>query len=535
MNVFLKVIGVAGLVISTLFATNTTAYAKHKDKNAAGKILYIPHDNRPISNKQTAQVIEKLGYEVIVPPDELLGNRENLGEPDKLWQWLEENTTKDIRAAVISSDSMLYGSLVGSRKHNYDAQIISERATRFKDFRKEHKKLPLYVFGSIMRTPRTGEASGHEEPEYYRSYGTDIFRYTELKDKQETEGLTRREKKEFNFLEKLIPTQAMSDWMGRRNKNFDASKQLIDLAKSNTFNYLLLGRDDNAPYSQTHMESRHLQEYGRALGKTKYQAIAGIDEIGMMLLTRAVNEHTNNVPFVFVKYNWGRGGDTVPSYSDEKISDSVDEAIVVTGAMKVPSPERANIVLAVNTNPDGKTYEANFPENDAKDREGTKYFTEMVSDYVNKGYPVAIADIAFANGADNALMEHLRNNGLLFKIKAYAGWNTPTNSMGFVLSTGMLTNKMSDDSIDELLVTRYIDDWAYQANVRNIIARQLTWLRGDGWYGTLNGKRDAVSDRTSKMMNHFIENNLPPFKGSNRILVTFPWNRMFESDVLIGE
>ena len=54
---------------------------------------------------------------------------------------------------------------------------------------------------------------------------------------------------------------------------------------------------------------------------------------------------------------------------------------------------------------------------------------------------------------------------------------------GFVLGEGMLTHRMKDDAIDDLLLTRYLDDWAYQANVRNTIARQLTWLRGDGVYG----------------------------------------------------
>ena len=536
MNKFWKAVTVTGLIVSSLF-TIPTAQAKSKDNGQPGKILYIPHDNRPISNKQTAEVVEKLGYEVIVPPNDILGSRDDLGNPEKLWEWLELTTENDktIKAAVISSDSMLYGSLVGSRKHEYDEHLLTTRAERFKEFRKEHKKLPIYVFGSIMRTPRTGAASGHEEPEYYRSYGADIFRYTELNDKKEVEGLNRREKKEFDFLEKLIPSKALSDWMGRRGKNFNASKKLIDLAKANTFDYLLLGRDDNAPYSQTHLESRHLQEYGKDLGKTKYQAIAGIDEVGMIMLTRAINDRTKNVPFIYVKYNWGRGGDTIPAYSDEKISDSIDSAITAAGAMKVPSPERANVVLTVNTNPSGKTYEAMQPINDGKEREGTKYFADVVSDYVSKGYKVAIADIAFANGADNALMEQLRDRGLLFKVHAYGGWNTATNSTGFVLSTGILANQMSSEAVDELLVTRYLDDWAYQANVRNIIARQLTWLRGDGWYGDLNGKKDAVGERTTKMLANFVDKNLPPFDGNGKLLVTFPWDRMFESDILRGD
>lgn len=243
-------------VFCTLAVTLTgmpEAAAHHKNEQKVEKILYIPHDNRPISDKQTAEVISKLGYEVVVPPDNMLGSRTDLGHPDELWDWLKQNA-QDADAAVISSDSMLYGSLVGSRKHEYSKKEVLERADRFQSFRKEHPKMELYVFGSIMRTPRSGEASGHEEPGYYRNYGADIFRYTVLKDKEEMEGLTRREKKEYDFLQRLIPKASLADWMGRREKNFAANEKMIDLTRKNAFNYFVLGRDDNAPYSQTHLD-----------------------------------------------------------------------------------------------------------------------------------------------------------------------------------------------------------------------------------------------------------------------------------------
>ena len=498
------------------------------------KIVFIPHDSRPISSKQTADVVHRVGYEIIVPPQELLGNREDWGHPDELWRWVDENIAQPgVKAAVISSDAMVYGSLVGSRKHSFSRSEVLARAQHFDELQRAHPKTPLYVFGSIMRTPRTGEASGHEEPEYYRRYGADIFRYTVLRDKDEVEGLTRRERKEYDFLGRLIPKEALADWMGRREKNYAVNEYLIDLLrKRNTFRYLTLGRDDNAPFSQTHLESRHLSAVGADLGKARFQTMAGIDEIALLMLTRAVNEQKHEIPFVFAQYNWGRGADTVPAYSDEKISTSISDAVLAAGGMMVRAPEKADVVLTVNTNPDGRTYEANAVLNDGTPREGTAYFADLVADYVAKGYPVAIADIAFANGADNALMTELQKRGLLYKIQAYAGWNTPTNSSGFALGEGMLVRHMNGDSVDHLLTTRYLDDWAYQANVRNTIARQLTWLRGDGFYGSLGSKMDAVSMRSSRMMNRFIEENLPPIAEIDSVVVTFPWNRMFESDIL---
>ena len=504
-----------------------------KAESVTEKIIFIPHDSRPISSTQTADVVIKAGYEVVVPPTELLGSREDLGHPDQLWTWVHENIAQPgVKAAVISSDAMVYGSLVGSRKHNESRAQILARASRFTELHRAHPKVPLYVFGSIMRTPRTGEASGHEEPEYYRRYGADIFRYTLLRDKEEVEGLSRRERKEYEFLTRLIPKEALTDWMGRREKNYAVNEFLINLMRKNgTFHYLALGRDDNAPFSQTHLESRHLAAVGAELGKTRFQTMAGIDEIALLMLTRAVNEQRHEVPFVFVRYNWGRGADTVPAYSDEKIGTSINDAILAAGGMNVRAPEKADVVLTVNTNPDGRTYEANMPINDGTLREGTTYFADIVSDYVTRGYPVSIADVAFANGADNALMAELQRRGLLYKIRAYAGWNTPTNSSGYALGEGMLVRHMNADAVDQLLTTRYLDDWAYQANVRNTIARQLTWLRGDGFYGSLGSKMDAVSVRSTRMMNRFIENNLPPMAEMNSVVVTFPWNRMFEADI----
>lgn len=496
-------------------------------------ILYVPHDNRPISEEQTAEVVRKLGYEVLVPPEHLLGNRTNLGNPDGLWIWLQENA-KRADAAVISSDAMLYGSLIGSRKHQYSENALLQRADAFREFRKHYPKLPLYVFGSIMRTPRNGAASGHEEPDYYRSYGEDIFRYTGLKDKQEMEGLTRREQKEQAFLEKLIPKEHLGDWMGRRTKNYETNKRLIDLTKKNTFSYFLLGRDDNAPCSQTHMESRHLAEYSKNLGETCYQSLAGIDEAGMLLLTRAVNDMKRETPYVYVRYNWGKGPYTVPAYSDEPLRETIDKAITVAGGIQTESLEMADFVLAVNSNPNGLTYEGAAWDNDGIKREGTDYFADIVSEYVDKDYPVGVADVAFANGADNALMEQLRDRNLLFRLQTYSGWNTPTNSTGFAIGEGILAQYMTRQDVDDLLLTRYLDDWAYQSNVRNIIARQLSWLSGDGVYGSLDEKRGVVMDRTTRMLTTFVDKNFPHLPTLEELQVTFPWNRMFESDIQHG-
>ena len=533
------------LLCLAVFLAAFSGIAAAKKKEAPkdkGTIVFIPHDNRPISDVETADTIRQLGYKVVVPPDELLGSKSNLGDSDKLWQWLEDNTTvphkKDkkppykplpgIKAVVLSGDALIYGSLVGSRKHNFSQEELLERVKKFQEFKDSHPKVPMYVFSSIMRTPRTGEASGTEEPGYYFSYGTDIFRYTALKDKEEVEGLTKREKKEMKFLTEFLPQEAIDDWMSRRSKNLAVNKAMIDLAKAGTFSYFCLGRDDNAPYSQTHRESRWLNDYGRELGKTRFNNMAGIDEFGMLLLTRAVNDLEAVMPFVYVRYNMGEGARVVPSYSDEAIDKTIRSHVIMAGGVYVTTPARADLVLLVNTNPNGETYEANDAGNTEKSRFSTRYFINMLEEELAEGRLVGIADIAYANGSDNALMAALRDKDLLFRLQAYSGWNTPTNSTGFVLGQGMLVPRMSDESRKRLLYTRYLDDWGYQANVRQNLSATLGYFKGQGSGGNLNEKRAQTEASATLRMQTFAGWNLPKFVDVKQIKVTMPWNRLFE-------
>ena len=106
---------------------------------ANGKtILYIPIDNRPCNLKQTVEVAEKTGYKILTPPTELLGTgslESQFGKPLELWTWLNDNAA-GVQAAVISTDAMLYGSLVGSRQHNLTAEEVFNRAEKFQQFKK---------------------------------------------------------------------------------------------------------------------------------------------------------------------------------------------------------------------------------------------------------------------------------------------------------------------------------------------------------------------------------------------------------------
>ena len=500
--------------------------------HATDKIIYIPIDNRPVNLSQAVYPVKRLGYEVVTPPENLLGNWNQSGNPDELWNWLKKEAPT-AKAAVLSTDSLIYGSLVDSRVHSINAATITERTKRFQNFAADFPRLAIYGFGTVMRTPNYNY-SANTAPPYYATHGAAIFQYTALKDKEEMGTITRRERKQLTKLSEDIPAEYLDDWYSRRAHNYDANAMFLDLTAANVFNYFLLGCDDSAIYSQTHLESRHLKEHCKDLGKTRAVVTSGADELGMLMLGRAVNDIRKNIPFFYVQYNVGKGGDTIPTYANAKIKDDIKDAIRAVGGIEVPDPARADLVIAVNTAYNGKTIEASDAANTTKPHRGTMPFVNMVKDFLDKGYPVGIADIACGNGADNALMEQLKKEKLLFRLTAYGGWNTATNSSGFLLGSGVFAKWLDTGDIYTLLMTRYLDDWAYQANVRSKLSALLPSLPGelDGAY--LGSKWDGANEQATLLIADFADENihLPNDYICQNLTVRLPWHRLFECNPL---
>lgn len=496
------------------------------------KILYMPIDNRPIILRQTVDVAERLGYEVVTPPDEIIGSRYNLGNSDELWRWLNENAN-DAIAAVISTDAMIYGSLVASRQHQMTEEEILSRAKNFERFKENFPHLPIYAFGTIMRTPRAAISATYE-PDYYKTYATQIFTYTALKDKEEVGKLGGGEKRKINKLSKEIPSEYLEDWLGRRAKNYNANKYFVDLTRSHVFDYFIVGMDDNGHYSQTHLEARHLADYAKDLGKSRFMDMSGADELAMIMISRAINADLHEIPFVAVEYNAGKGKYTMPDYGSETAQQIVDGAIIAAGGFRIYNPANADFVVAVNTTFDGSTSQANFPDNNLKPRKGTYTFIERLKKLTAQNLPVGVADISFGNGADNAMMNLMKNEDLQFKIRAYGGWNTSSNSTGFLIGEGVLLKHMDDLDVDSLLMMRYLDDWAYQANVRTVVADEMMKLPGTGDYSTLAEKRREIDKMCTDMITKFAAENikLPRRFSLRNVKVIHPWNRMYEADVL---
>ena len=169
----------------------------------AKTILLVPQDDRPVSLDYTVSTAERAGYTILTPPRAYLSGKNFRGSPDQIWRWVQQNMAR-ADAAVISTDSLIYGGLVDSRKHNESLNTLMARENKIKALHAQYPKTPIYAFGTIMRTPY---ASGSGvEPYYYTKYGNDLYRLSGLQDKMDAGKLSTDEAAELLSLKLSIPS-----------------------------------------------------------------------------------------------------------------------------------------------------------------------------------------------------------------------------------------------------------------------------------------------------------------------------------------
>ena len=322
----------------------TTAPSQAVLSKSRGTMVYVPMDTRPVCKDYTVATMQAAGWNIVVPPDELLSSLERDGQPDKLLEWLEQNVQEAV-AVVASADALIYGGLVDSRTHHIEPSVLQSRAERLLSLKqkkhspdiyvlqsraerllslKQKKHSPdIYVFVTIMRTPKASAAPA--EPVYYEEWGSKLFRQGALLDKNELQGLSRKEAKELQALNHEIPRNVIADFYGRRRDNIRTTELLLHGIESDSFNYLLVGRDDTSPLSQAHKEARYMSSLVNNFSNTKIRFFSGADQLGLVLLTQAANRLTYNTPLVYTEFGAGKGGATVPTYEDDTVAESAKQ------------------------------------------------------------------------------------------------------------------------------------------------------------------------------------------------------------------
>lgn len=495
---------------------------------SAETILLVPQDDRPVSLSYTVDTAEGAGYDVITPPEYMISGKNYHGEPDLIWNWVKENANRaDIM--VLSTDTLIYGGLVDSRKHDLPTSTLLKRTKDLRALHESNPNVPIYAFGTVMRSPRA--SGGGVEPAYYDTFGPTIFQIAALQDKLDAGQLSTDEQAQLIQLQAQVPIEYLQDWFTRRQKNMEVNRALIDETRAGVFRYFALGHDDTSTLSQSALESRYLKAYSKGLSDKVYGSFPGADQLALLLIARAHVDINNLQPSFEVIYPLGGAGDTVPHYEDQSVAKTIAEHVLAVGGTMVTKGQ-PDILLAVNTPLGTVTGESEAFENFPMISASTNAFLDQIEASINKKVAVSVADIAYSNGADNTFVYGVYKRGLLYKVDAYNGWNTASNTVGYAIAQGVLGKNMQTQEHRNMLTQQYLDNWAYQANIRKDIYRMQEDIRVDNvrYTGTLNEKLEAyMGERIQDFAEKYLEIN------PRTVEARFPWGRLFETEIIVHD
>ena len=467
-------------------------------------IAFVPIDNRPVCYTLPEQICAiNNDIKLVIPEREWLGDLTKYAQTDKIFKWLKNLPSVD--ALVLSLDTIAYGGLISSRRCEESFEQIKERVEKLKDILVE-KNAKVYAFSSIMRISNNN--INEEEKEYWSRWGKKIFEYSYNSHKN---GCPPQSD---------IPEEILEDYLSTRKRNFEINKIYLEFQKQGLFNTLVFSKDDCAEYGFNVKEAHELESSG-AFVKT------GADEIPLTLLARAVNEFYANISFqknrletnpfppslkiapVFLEPECK---DLISNYEDVSIEQSVKGQIELAGC-KISEPLDADILLYVN----------NFKEHQGEIvmKVPSEPFNGL---WAKPDKPYMIADVRFANGADNAFVEKLLESDFDDNFCGYSAWNTSANTLGSLICAAVvkyfstaqpLNPSTNNNNFKKLQVIRFLDDWAYQANVR----QKLT-------------KPDEKEIK--HMMKPFEDRIFHKFGVKYDVSYKFPWERLFEVEVCIS-
>ncbi len=446
-------------------------------------ICVLPIDNRPVCYSLLLDIVNcAKEHSLSLPARNLLGGLTSKSNIDGLYDYLQN--IKNTDTLVLSMDTIAYGGLVASRRDPIEYETIIKNLSKFKEIFQE-KFNKIHACSSIMRISNNN--INIEEKEYWSKYGKKIFDYSFHTSKAGKWGME-------SCVAKLIPDEILNDYMATRRRNFEINKHYLEWEKEGIFDTLIFSKDDCAEYGFNVDEAKELQRLG---GTT----ITGADEIPLTLLAKALNKKISICP-VFTEESEKH---LISKYEDISVEESVIKQAKLAG-FEIKSYKDADIILIVN----------NFKSEQGEIvmKVNTSPFQGDIKKYLPKDKPYIIADVRFANGSDNAFVEQLFSHGRDEKFLGYAAWNTTANTVGSLLCmTKYIYNAEQLDNVayNKLLATRFLDDWAYQANIRQTLLEP----------SPINKEIEPYVAKIEDFLGIKIK------KSS----FNYPWNRLFEIEV----
>lgn len=488
------------------------------------KIGLIPLDERPVNTRYPRLLGEIAGTEVLLPPDNILSAYRLPANCDALIDWLNIHAP-DCNVLIAGCETLGYGGLIPSRTSAESVSVVLYRLETLRSLKIRQPSLRMFGFNVITRIPHYNSAV--EEPDYWAEHGMNLHRLSALMDRA---GQGEAVGEALAALRSQIPEAYVSDFLKRRLRNHTVTLGILGLAAEGVFDLLVISSDDTSLYGLNSSEKRWIAEWGNRLNMGKRLLMyPGADEVGGILVARAVNQQAGRAPTFRVDYAVPGGENIRAAFEDSAVRITVERQIHAAGA--TIQPDNADILLFVNP-PRSPDHQWPLPYSEKELETRVPHLQAAVkhlAEWIESGRSAAIADVAHSNGADTVFVDLLRDAGLLTKLDAYSAWNTAGNSLGTTIAQACIAWHGGRNTINQkrFLAHRLIEDWAYMGVVRD---------QATAWLAAETGKREPAPEQvtaTAQWIEQHLAEVAAQLNTGFRIVpgsLRLPWQRTFEID-----
>lgn len=495
------------------------------------RIVALPVDGRPVVREQVRQLAAVAGVELVMPQANELGFLRRPADRDALAAWLERQAP-GADALVVSLDMLLYGGLVPSRLGDENIDTIRPRLALLRRLKAQAPRRPLLAFAATMRISNNNVAE--EERPYWASHGELLWRWSHETDRAEQTWDARAAAAAAEAAA-AIPQALRDDYRRARARNHTLTLAALDLVHEGVIDHLVLPQDDTARWGFNIAERRALQAQAAARGLGNRVAIRpGADEVLHTLVARVARQASSANPLrIRVCPSDPTGFAAMTAlYEDRPLRDAVAAQIAAIGAVPAEADDAApELLLAVHTQGAEQgdwALQRPLPRRHPIDPAWLRTLAEADA----RGIPVAVVDLAYANGGDPWLVNALAAVLPPRRWAAYAGWNTASNSLGSALAQASLVLQHDDGreqpQHQHNLALRLAEDVLYQALFRQ------TWRLADA--GVLAEPPRAEAAPLAALFMPMANAQLAAWQLGWRVAdVQLPWQRSFEVDLRLVE
>lgn len=421
------------------------------------KIALLPLDSRPYTYSTPKQIAQIANWDLQLPSKEHLGFMKRPGHIESLTKWIE-HIQDDVEGFVISIDTLVYGGLMPSRVNEDALAVLQERVSFIRNLKQMTNK-KVFAFSTTMRI--SNSYVNEQEKIYWSEYGKEIWKYSYYSHKHEVTQDAEAQQIVEQMLKK-IPEHILNDYLETRERNFQINLNLLDDIENGMIDFLVFPQDDTATYGLNIREQLKLmEEVSKRKLHSKVYIYPGADEVATTLVARMILELEENHSLAIYPFFSGEFGALQPAmYEDRPIVESVKSQIYAVGGITVESSQEADLSLAVHV--PGKyqgdlKLKERMSEVDTGDRNIGEW-TARIKHYLKQGKKIAVADVAYANGSDIAMMPRLLDESIFDQLYGFAGWNTAGNTLGTVIPQAAMVyiaEKKGLHCKDNLMKTHY--------------------------------------------------------------------------------